>query len=436
MKFNYLLTMVLLACGSYSVLAEADVIQIIPASSTAIGSCMPFGADDYSGGTYGPDRGFIYRDIPAFDLVPGSTIAFDLGKENDDPIEFDIGLVASTSNGGATPAAALTRIVSNTQHAADPDGDNVVGNYELVFTVEQAFSFPGGGLIINFSNPGPNFVDSVTCSDGWHVYTDSSDSSGYFVARYLRDVFVPGSSLSPNPLYIGGFIIDTAPTVIPTVAFTATTDGSEPSTDGQFTVTSSEPAGVGGLTVNYAVDAASTATAGVDYTALSGSLVIPEGNVSGIITVQVIDDPEVETAETVVVNLSDAADYDLGSESTATVFIGSDDVQLYNVTAAVSVGNGSVSCNPTSVSAGGSSTCTAVPDQGFQVSGWTGACAAAGTSETCVLSNIQADQTSAVNFEVSALAPVEVRPVPTLSKLGLVMLGLLMVTVAAIRYRW
>jgi hypothetical protein len=110
---------------------------------------------------------------------------------------------------------------------------------------------------------------------------------------------------------------------------------------------------------------------------------------------------------------------------------------IYSVTATVAAGNGNVSCDPASVLPGGSSTCTAVPDTGWQVSGWTGACTVAGTSETCTLENIQADQTSGVNFEAaSAVVPVEVTPVPTLSKLGLIILGLLMVFTVAIRYRW
>jgi len=107
-----------------------------------------------------------------------------------------------------------------------------------------------------------------------------------------------------------------------------------------------------------------------------------------------------------------------------------------NIVATVAAGNGTVGCDPASVPPGGSSTCTAVPDAGWQVSSWTGSCAAAGTSETCTLDNIQADQTSGVNFEVASAVPVEVTPVPTLSRLGQIILGLFMVLTVAIRYRW
>jgi hypothetical protein len=107
-----------------------------------------------------------------------------------------------------------------------------------------------------------------------------------------------------------------------------------------------------------------------------------------------------------------------------------------NIVATVAAGNGTVSCDPASVTAGGSSTCTAVPDTGWQVSGWTGDCAAAGTSETCTLDNVQSDQTSGVNFEVASAVPVEVTPVPMFSRLGLIILSLLIVLTVAIRFRW
>jgi hypothetical protein len=74
----------------------------------------------------------------------------------------------------------------------------------------------------------------------------------------------------------------------------------------------------------------------------------------------------------------------------------------YTVHATVASGLGTVSCDPTLVSSGGTSTCTATPDDGFRVSEWTGACqdeSAAGTSTTCQLTNITGDKTSTVAFE-------------------------------------
>lgn len=86
-----------------------------------------------------------------------------------------------------------------------------------------------------------------------------------------------------------------------------------------------------------------------------------------------------------------------------------------------------MSCTPASVPAGGSSTCTAVPAQGYGVGGWTGACAFAGTSPQCALANVQADQASSVSFVERAPTAI-----PTLSQWGLLLLGALLALVA----RW
>lgn len=99
-----------------------------------------------------------------------------------------------------------------------------------------------------------------------------------------------------------------------------------------------------------------------------------------------------------------------------------------NYTANVTVdgGNGSVVCTPTSVSQGGTITCTASPDVGYRVGSWSGACASAGTDSECVLANIDSDQTASVRF---VLVPVPV-PVPVLAPWGIAVLGLLMLGVA------
>lgn len=67
----------------------------------------------------------------------------------------------------------------------------------------------------------------------------------------------------------------------------------------------------------------------------------------------------------------------------------------YSVSATAGTG-GSASCSETSVESGGSSTCTATPDTGYEFDSWTGACAEQGA--TCSLTNITSDQTSAASF--------------------------------------
>ncbi|MBO9155429.1 Calx-beta domain-containing protein [Chitinophaga sp. GCM10012297] len=87
---------------------------------------------------------------------------------------------------------------------------------------------------------------------------------------------------------------------------TKNTDGEEPGTNGSFiislpaTVVSSED-----VTVNYTI--AGTAAADADYTALSGTVVIPAGQTSVSVEVAVLNDQVIEPLETVVLTLAGGA---------------------------------------------------------------------------------------------------------------------------------
>lgn len=73
----------------------------------------------------------------------------------------------------------------------------------------------------------------------------------------------------------------------------------------------------------------------------------------------------------------------------------------YAVTATVTGGNGTVSCTPASVTGTApddQSTCTAVPDSGYRVKDWTGACDPA-TTAACALTGINGPRASVVEFE-------------------------------------
>jgi Galactose oxidase-like, Early set domain/Calx-beta domain len=112
---------------------------------------------------------------------------------------------------------------------------------------------------------------------------------------------------------------------LPTVTVVATdanaAEAATPNT-GTFTV-SRTGSTAAALTVNYTVGG--TATAGADYTTLSGSVVIPAGSASATITVTPVDDSVSEGDETVVVTLGSSVSYNVGSPSAATVTIADND---------------------------------------------------------------------------------------------------------------
>jgi hypothetical protein len=118
-----------------------------------------------------------------------------------------------------------------------------------------------------------------------------------------------------------------AQSVVPTVTIKATDPiAKEPSDNGEFTVYRSNSSGsVAPLTVYYSVTG--TATNGVDYAKLTGSVVIPGGAASALIPVKVIDDKLKEPAETVIVTIIPycpgplPCTYNNGTPATATVTI-------------------------------------------------------------------------------------------------------------------
>lgn len=104
-------------------------------------------------------------------------------------------------------------------------------------------------------------------------------------------------------------------------------DASEPGTNpGQFIVTRTGDF-IAPLTVSYLV--AGTASNGVDYAALPGSVTIPAGAASAPIKVEPLDDALVEGTETVELRLvpsPTAPGYAVGTPGAAAVFIRDDDV--------------------------------------------------------------------------------------------------------------
>ncbi len=74
------------------------------------------------------------------------------------------------------------------------------------------------------------------------------------------------------------------------------------------------------VTVNYFVSGGS-ATSGVDYAALSGTVTIPANTASATISVTPVADTEIEGSETVAVTLASGANYALGAAITGSLVI-------------------------------------------------------------------------------------------------------------------
>ncbi len=136
-----------------------------------------------------------------------------------------------------------------------------------------------------------------------------------------------GYLITPNA-GVAQVVIEDDDTVLPKISITATTDTADEGTGaaGVLTVTRSGST-ASSLTVNYAVSG--TATSGVDFTSLSGSVMIPSGSSTAVVTVNPLNDTQVEPLETVVLTLAANADYVLDpAASTATVSLFDDDTNV------------------------------------------------------------------------------------------------------------
>lgn len=75
---------------------DSPFLEIIGSSpSSGPANCIPFGA-----GSFGPFKGFVYANVPPFQVAPYARIAFDLGGLASRTIQLDIALSSTTTNGG------------------------------------------------------------------------------------------------------------------------------------------------------------------------------------------------------------------------------------------------------------------------------------------------------------------------------------------------
>jgi len=210
---------VVLSSGS----EESNVVAVRPRGPVEVGNCIPFGNNTGYGFT-----GFVYRNIPPFELERGGTLSFDLGQLNGQQIRRNIYLAATNKNPGPAllsdinvvsqnvRAERWVRVVSDSQVPSHPRGDTVLGNFELTYRAEQAFDFRGGGLAVGFGASPPGRYADVGCEQVL-VATTSHDPSGRFYARFCNKVDRTAGRLDAagtcggTAVAIGGVVIRTEP---------------------------------------------------------------------------------------------------------------------------------------------------------------------------------------------------------------------------------
>ena len=238
-------------------------------------------------------------------------------------------MTATFSMGAAVPALAITDVTINEGNSGTTPFNSTVtmtSNSSQAVTVNYATadgtaSAAAGDYVSTFGsltfNPG-EMSKSVPVLVRGDTQNESNET--FFVS--LSNATNGTISKSQG---IGTILNDdVVPLPIVTIAATDNTATEQGATTGTHTV-SRTGSTAGALTVNYTVDG--TATAGSDYQALAGSVVIAAGQSAAPITIIPIDDAVTgEPNETVIITISNNAAYTVGAPSNSTVIITDNDI--------------------------------------------------------------------------------------------------------------
>ncbi len=251
------------------------------------------------------------------DAPPPNTPVVRIGAE---PTVTEGGTVTFGLSASPAPSAALSVSVTVTQ-----TGDFVASANRGTKTVTVSTS--GNGTLSV-----PTIADLIDEANG-SVTARINAGTGYSVS-------------SSN----GSATVSVLDNDVTEAAFAASTSTVGESAGTRNVVVNLSPAPAVALTLNYAVQNASTATAGSDYNTLSGSVSVSAGASSVNIPVTIRSDNADEPDETIVLTLSTGSNYTVGSASTHTLTITDNDVpsaqfNAASATAAESAGTHNVRVN-------------------------------------------------------------------------------------------
>jgi Lamin Tail Domain/Bacterial Ig-like domain/Secretion system C-terminal sorting domain/Endonuclease/Exonuclease/phosphatase family/Calx-beta domain len=208
-------------------------------------------------------------------------------------------------------------------------GNNAAeGSTEGTFNITLSGAAPAGGVTINYTLNGTAANTDYTDPDAGSISIAEGNSSGTITLTATDDLLFEGTetiSITLNSA-TNGFTIGTGTAsinlldndVAPTASVAAGINAAEPVTNGTLNITLSSPAPAGGVTIAYSLSG--TATINTDYSdPLNGTITIAEGNTTGTITFNTIDDIMDEGTETILITLNNATNgYTIG---TGTAFI-------------------------------------------------------------------------------------------------------------------
>ncbi len=225
-------------------------------------------------------------------------------------------IVATDSNAAENPLD--TGLYTVSLSAVNNTGSPIIVNYSVSGTAISGSDFTTLSGNVSIANGQQNKTVTLTPINDTEVEPSETviltltTGTGYIVGTpAAATVTITSEDVGPNP-----------PSV--TIVASDANAAENPLDTGSFNISLSEANTGGAITVNYSIGG--TATMGSDYTAISNSVIFSTGQQSKSIVITPINDTEVENSETVILTLSSGSGYSVGSPSSATVNITSDDV--------------------------------------------------------------------------------------------------------------
>jgi len=187
--------------------SSAKVLTVEPDQPKLQSSCLAFGAGGFQ--PVLPYMGLMYLNLPLIKMGPGDTLGFDLSAVNDADVEIDIEI--ANFDPVSLEAGPFTKIVSNTQTPANPRGDDIFGNYELQFLIEDSFSSTGSSIVMRFSNPSANYALDDTCTQVGVTAIPTQDTSVQFAGAFFGDAdgLPPWDNINFDDSLTNGFQLTT-----------------------------------------------------------------------------------------------------------------------------------------------------------------------------------------------------------------------------------
>ena len=224
--------------------------------------------------------------------------------DDDTPPAVTVGFAGTTGSGLESQSGALLTVA-----LSKAQGSAVTVDYATT-----GGTATGGGSDYTITNGTLTFAagETVKVIPNSIVDDASAESNETIILTLSSPV---GAALNANSVMTYTITDDDAASI--TIVATDA-NAAEPGTDtGLFTVTRTGPT-TAALTVNFSVSG--TATSGADYAYIASTAVIPAGASSATVLVTPLDDKVLESAETVMLNLTTGL-YTIGAQNSATVSI-------------------------------------------------------------------------------------------------------------------